>query len=187
MLALQGAFREHLAMLRRCGSEACEVRTVEDLEGVEGLIIPGGESTTVGKLMDRYGLDHAIRDRARKGLPLLGTCMGLILMAREIDGSDQPRLGVMDVTVRRNAFGRQVNSFECDLTVACVGPPPVRAVFIRAPYITRVGPGVEALALAEGKIVLARQGYLLGAAFHPELTEDTRIHRMFLDLVAGRK
>ena len=185
VLALQGNFREHLATLERCGADAGEVRTTDDLEQVHGLIIPGGESTTVGKLMARYGLDRAIRERVAGGMPLFGTCMGLIVMAREIEGSDQLRLGLMDVTVRRNAFGRQVDSFECDLDVAGISPPPVRAVFIRAPYITRVGQDVEVLATFEGKAVLARQGNLLGAAFHPELTEETRIHRLFLDLVTG--
>ena len=185
VLALQGNFREHLATLERCGAEAGEVRTTDDLDAVHGLIIPGGESTTVGKLMVRYGLDTAIRERVAGGMPLFGTCMGLIVMAREIEGSDQHRLGLMDVTVRRNAFGRQVDSFECDLDVAGVSPPSVRAVFIRAPYITRVGEDIEVLATFEGKIVLARQRNLLGAAFHPELTQETRIHRLFLDLIAG--
>lgn len=187
VLALQGNFREHLATLARCGVYGGEVRTVEDLAEADGLIIPGGESTTVGKLMARYGLDEAIRQRVAGGMPLFGTCMGLIVMAREIEESDQPSLGLMDVTVRRNAFGRQVDSFECDLDVADLSPPPVRAVFIRAPTITRVGENVEVLATFEEKIVLARQKNLLGAAFHPELTRDTRIHRFFLDFIAGSR
>lgn len=187
VLALQGNFREHLATLARCGVYGGEVRTVEDLAEADGLIIPGGESTTVGKLMARYGLDEAIRQRVAGGMPLFGTCMGLIVMAREIEEGDQPSLGLMDVTVRRNAFGRQVDSFECDLDVADLSPPPVRAVFIRAPTITRVGENVEVLATFEEKIVLARQKNLLGAAFHPELTRDTRIHRFFLDFIAGSR
>ncbi|HOM82892.1 MAG TPA: pyridoxal 5'-phosphate synthase glutaminase subunit PdxT [Armatimonadota bacterium] len=187
VLALQGNFREHLAMLAHCGVQGSEVRTVEELAATDGLIIPGGESTTVGKLMARYGLDAAIRERVARGMPVFGTCMGLILIAREIEGSDQPCLGLMDVTVRRNAFGRQVDSFECDLEVAGFAPPPVRAVFIRAPYITRVGENVEVLATFEGRVVLARQKNILGAAFHPELTSDRRIHQFFLDLIAGSR
>ena len=186
VLALQGAFLEHRQMLERCGVESGEVRTVEHLDGIDGLILPGGESTTIGKLMHRYGLDEAISRRVREGMPLFGTCAGLILMATDIEESDQRRLGLMEITARRNAFGRQVDSFECNLDVAGLGPEPVRAVFIRAPYISRVGKGVEVLAVAEGKIVLARQGDLLAGAFHPELTADTRIHRLFLDMVAGK-
>ncbi len=186
VLALQGAFLEHRQMLERCGVESGEVRTVEHLDGIDGLILPGGESTTIGKLMHRYGLDEAISRRVREGMPLFGTCAGLILMATDIEESDQRRLGLMEITARRNAFGRQVDSFECNLDVAGLGPEPVRAVFIRAPYISRVGKGVEVLAVAEGKIVLARQGHLLAGAFHPELTADTRIHRLFLDMVAGK-
>ena len=186
VLALQGAFLEHRQMLERCGVESGEVRTVEHLDGIDGLILPGGESTTIGKLMHRFGLDEAISRRVREGMPLFGTCAGLILMATDIEESDQRRLGLMEITARRNAFGRQVDSFECNLDVAGLGPEPVRAVFIRAPYISRVGKGVEVLAVAEGKIVLARQGHLLAGAFHPELTADTRIHRLFLDMVAGK-
>lgn len=184
VLALQGAFREHRAALARLSADGGEVRTVEDLAAVDGLIIPGGESTTIGKLMRRYGLDTAIRDRVAAGMPLYGTCAGMILMAREIEGSDQLRLDLMDVTVRRNAFGRQVDSFECDLPVAVLGAEPLHAVFIRAPYISRVGSGVTVLAETAGKIVLARQGNLLASAFHPELTTDTRVHRYFLDMIA---
>lgn len=174
-------------MLARCGVQGSEVRTVDELAATDGLILPGGESTTVGKLMARYGLDKAIRERVARGMPLFGTCMGLILMAREIEESDQPCLGLMDVTVRRNAFGRQVDSFECDLEVAGFPPPPIRTVFIRAPYITRAGENVEVLATFEGRVVLARQKNILGAAFHPELTSDRRIHQFFLDLIAGSR
>jgi pyridoxal 5'-phosphate synthase pdxT subunit len=183
VLALQGAFREHVAMVERCGMEAGEVRSAEELNMVDGLIIPGGESTTVGKLMCRYGLDEAIRMRVSKGMPLFGTCMGLILMAREIEGNDQFKLGVMDISVRRNAFGRQVDSFECNLTIPEIGPEPLRAVFIRAPYVGRVHNDVRILAMIDDRIVLVRQNHLLAAAFHPELTDDTRIHDMFIDMV----
>jgi pyridoxal 5'-phosphate synthase pdxT subunit len=183
VLALQGAFREHVAMVERCGMDAGEVRTVEELDMVDGLIIPGGESTTVGKLMCRYGLDEAIRMRVSKGMPLFGTCMGLILMATDIEGNDQFKLGVMDISVRRNAFGRQVDSFECDLTISELGPEPLRAVFIRAPYVVQVHNDARIMAMIDDRIVLVRQNHLLAAAFHPELTEDTRIHDMFIDMV----
>lgn len=183
VLALQGAFREHEKALRACGSdmETRQIRLPGQLEGLDGLVIPGGESTTMGKLMIQYGLLDPIRDRALKGMPIFGTCAGLIMLAREINGSNQPRLGLMDMLVERNAFGRQVDSFEADIEVPCLGPEPFRAVFIRAPYIMRVGPGVEVLAEYKGKIVAARQGKCLAAAFHPELTGDLRLHRYFLE------
>ncbi len=188
VLALQGAFAEHEKALRELGAEATEVRLPEELEGLEGLIVPGGESTTIGKLAVAYGLVEPLRQLAGRGFPIWGTCAGMILLARGIRGNDdQPLIGAMDIVVRRNAFGRQVDSFECDLPVSGIAGGPLRAVFIRAPYITRVNDGVAVLAATAGKIVLARQGNLLAAAFHPELTEDTRIHRMFLDLVAGTR
>lgn len=184
VLALQGDFEAHLRTLQRCGVRAQEVRTVQQLQQVDGLIIPGGESTTIAKLMQRYGLDVAIRERAQAGMPLYGTCAGLIVMAREIEGyPQQPRLGLLDVAVARNAFGRQVDSFEIDLFVPRLGAPPLRAVFIRAPYITRTGDQVEVLARLDGKVVLVQQGHLLGGAFHPELTDDLRLHQYFLELV----
>lgn len=185
VLALQGAVAEHLRMLSELGCEAVAVKKVSQLDGLAGVIIPGGESTTIGKLMADYGFDHRLRTLAAQGLAVFGTCAGLILLAKEIEGSDQPRLGLMDVTARRNAFGRQVESFEVDLPVPTLGDPPVRAVFIRAPYLVRVGPGVEILARYGEKIVLARQGRFLASAFHPELTEDTRLHAYFLRLAAG--
>lgn len=183
VLALQGDFEKHLQTLQRCGVKAQEVRKVSELEGIDGLILPGGESTTIGRLMNRYSLDKAIRERVREGMPLYGTCAGLILMAKQIEGSDQPRLGVMDIVVERNAFGRQIESFEVDLPFKPLGDPPVRAVFIRAPIVSRVQPGVEVLAEFEGKMVAVQQAHLLATAFHPELTEDTRVHEYFVEIV----
>ncbi len=181
VLALQGNFREHAAMLRRLGAAAVEVRLPAQLDGLDGLIIPGGESTTIGKLAALYRLDEAIR--AFPG-PIFGTCAGMILLAKSaVDGTHgQPLLGLVDIVVRRNAFGRQVRSFEGDLAVAGE-PEPVRAVFIRAPWIEEAGPGVDVLAEAAGHPVLAREGRFLVAAFHPELTDDTRIHARFLEMV----
>ncbi|MDI3280291.1 MAG: pyridoxal 5'-phosphate synthase glutaminase subunit PdxT [Bacillota bacterium] len=186
VLALQGAVAEHLHMLSELGCEAVAVKKPSQLDGLAGLIIPGGESTTIGKLMAEYGFDQRIRTLAAQGLAVYGTCAGLILLAKEIEGSAQPRLGLMDITAHRNAFGRQVESFEVDLPVPVLGDPPLRAVFIRAPYIVRVGSGVEVLARYGDKIVLARQGRFLASAFHPELTEDTRLHAYFLRLAVGK-
>ena len=181
VLALQGNFREHAAMLRGLGADVREVRLPEQLEGLDGLVIPGGESTTIGKLAALYGLDEAIR---RFQGAVFGTCAGMIVLAREaVDGiHGQPLLGLVDIAVRRNAFGRQVASFEADLQVEGE-PEPVHAVFIRAPWIEETGPGVQVLAEAAGHPVLAREGRYLVAAFHPELTADTRIHERFLELV----
>jgi 5'-phosphate synthase pdxT subunit len=183
VLALQGDFAEHMAMLTRIGVDAREVRKAGDLEGVDALIIPGGESTTIGKLMARYRLDEAIRARVKQGMPIYGTCAGLILLAKEIEGSEQPRLGLMDIAVVRNAFGRQIESFEADIPFAPTPDQPVRGVFIRAPIVARVGVGVQTLSVFDGKIVAVQQGNLLATAFHPELTDDTRVHRYFLSLV----
>jgi len=183
VLALQGDFAEHLRALTRLGVEGCRVRKVEELRQVDGLILPGGESTTIGTLMERFGLMEALRELARQGKPLYGTCAGLILMAKEIEGSQQPRLGLMDITVRRNAYGRQVESFEADVEVPRLEGPPLRAVFIRAPQVVRASPGVEVLAQWEGLPVLVQQGPWLASTFHPELTDDLRIHRYFLSLV----
>jgi pyridoxal 5'-phosphate synthase pdxT subunit len=172
VLAVQGNFREHAQMLRGLGAETVEVRKPSELEGLDGLVIPGGESTTFMRLMASSGLDEAVRAFER---PVFGTCAGMIVLDRE-------HLGLLDVTVRRNAFGRQVASFETDLDVAGE-EAPVRAVFIRAPWVEEVGPGVEVLAEVDGRPVLAREGRFLVAAFHPELTDDTRLHQRFLDLV----
>ncbi|RME38217.1 MAG: pyridoxal 5'-phosphate synthase glutaminase subunit PdxT, partial [Thermoflexia bacterium] len=186
VLALQGAFVEHEAMLRRIGAQTWQVRLPRDLEGLDGLILPGGESTSIGFLAERRGLLEPLQEFARSGRPVWGTCAGMILLAKEIvDGvPGQPILGLMDITVRRNAFGRQVNSFETDLEVPVLGDPPFPAVFIRAPVIERVGPEVEVLArLEDGAPVAVRQGNLLATAFHPELTADPRFHRYFLAMV----
>jgi len=182
VLALQGAFREHQAAFEACGAKTVQVRKVHHLEGVEALVIPGGESTTIGKLLADYRLLEPIARLGREGMPVFGTCAGLILLAKDISGSEQPRLGLMDCTVERNAFGRQVDSFEADLDIPVLGETPFRGVFIRAPYITRVGEGVEVLAEYGGKIVFARQGNILAAAFHPELTSDLRVHKYFLGM-----
>lgn len=186
VLALQGAFREHCRMVESCGASSVEIRKPEQLDEIDGLIIPGGESTTIGKLMVEWGLEEAIRTRAQQGLAIYGTCAGMILLARHIVASSQPRLGLMDITVERNAFGRQRESFEADLDVPEFGEQPLRAVFIRAPYITAVGEGVRVMAQVGDKTVIARQGKLLVTAFHPELTGDERIHRYFLAMAAGK-
>jgi pyridoxal 5'-phosphate synthase pdxT subunit len=172
VLAVQGNFREHAQMLRRLGADVVEVRKVDQLDGLDGLVIPGGESTTFTRLMHLYGLDEGIRRFER---PVFGTCAGMIVL-------DRDHLGLVDVSVRRNAFGRQVASFETDLPVAGLDAP-VRAVFIRAPWVEDVGPNVEVLAEIDGRPVLAREGRFLVAAFHPELTDDTRLHELFLDFV----
>ena len=172
VLAVQGNFREHAAMLRRVGAEPVEVRKPEQLGGLDGLIIPGGESTTFMRLMRLYGLDEAIQRFER---PVFGTCAGMIVL-------DRNHLGLVDVSVLRNAFGRQVASFETDLDIAGEAET-VRAVFIRAPWVEEIGPDVEVLAAVDGRPVLARDGRYLVAAFHPELTDDTRLHERFLDLV----
>ena len=172
VLAVQGNFREHVAMLRRLGADAVEVRKPEQLQGLDGLVIPGGESTTFTRLMRLYGLDEAVREFAG---PLLGTCAGMIVL-------DRRHLGAVDIDVDRNAYGRQVASFEADL--ALVGEAePLRGVFIRAPRVREVGPEVEVLAELDGEPVLLREGRVIVASFHPELTDDTRVHERFLDLV----
>ncbi|MBE9471103.1 MAG: pyridoxal 5'-phosphate synthase glutaminase subunit PdxT [Chloroflexi bacterium] len=189
VLALQGAFIEHENILARIGVEPVEVRLPGELEGLDGLILPGGESTTIGQVAERWGLLEPIRAFARSGRPLWGTCAGMVLMAKEVvDGvSGQPRLELMDVVVRRNAFGRQVDSFEVGLEVPALGEEPFHAVFIRAPRIERVGKEVEILArLEDGAVVAVRQGNLLATAFHPELTDDDRFHRYFLGLASVR-
>lgn len=183
VLALQGAFAEHVAALGGLGAVAREVRLPQHLEGLEGLVIPGGESTAIGKLLVDFGLLEPLRARLAHGLPAWGTCAGAILLAREVGGG-QPLLGGLDISVERNAFGRQLQSFEADLAVPGVGGPPFRAVFVRAPAIRAVGPGVEPLArLPDGTVVAARGGHLLATCFHPELTGDARFHRYFLRMV----
>jgi pyridoxal 5'-phosphate synthase pdxT subunit len=187
VLALQGAFREHIEALEKLGVEAVEVRLPEQLEGLDGLIIPGGESTAIGKLAVTYGLQDAIRSYAGQGKPVYGTCAGMILLSRGV-GRDQPLLGVMDVQVERNAFGRQLESFETGLDIPALGDNPFPAVFIRAPKIESVGADVKVLAkLEDGTPVAAQQGNMLVTAFHPELTEDLRFHRYFLALVEASR
>jgi 5'-phosphate synthase pdxT subunit len=172
VLAVQGNFREHAAVLRRLGADPVEVRLPEHLEGLHGLIIPGGESTAIGRLMRLYRLDEAVREF---DAPIFGTCAGMIVL-------DRDHLGLGDYGTERNAFGRQVHSFEADLDIGD-GDEPLRAVFIRAPWLEDAGPGVEVLAEVDGHPVLAREGRLLVAAFHPELTDDTRVHERFLNIV----
>lgn len=184
VLALQGAFIEHVTMLRGLGAQAREVRLPSDLEGLDGLIIPGGESTTIGKLLVAYGLLEPLRTLVNADFPIYGTCAGTILLAKDIGGLDQPLLATMDLVVKRNAFGRQLQSFETDVQIAGLGDAPFKAIFIRAPAITSVGPNVDVLAsLTDGTIVAAREGSLLVSCFHPELTTDDRFHRAFLDQV----
>jgi len=184
VLALQGAFREHCWMLERCGATAVEVRKPAELDDIAGLVIPGGESTTIGKLMVLWGLLEKVQTRAQQGMGIYGTCAGMIMLAKEIIGSDQPRLGLMDVAVRRNGFGRQRESFEATMVVPEFGPKPVEAVFIRAPYIERAGEQVKVMAIVNDKIVIARQDKLLVTAFHPELTDDDRIHKYFISMIS---
>jgi 5'-phosphate synthase pdxT subunit len=187
VLAIQGDVIEHRAILRRLGVAEGEVRLPKDLADLDGLIIPGGESTTIGKLLVWYGLDRAIPEQVRRGMAIYGTCAGMILMARRAAGGEPPLLRLMDITVTRNAYGRQVDSFEADLDVPVLGSPPLRAVFIRAPVIDQVGPGVEVLASLDGHPVLAREGRLLVSSFHPELAPDDRVHRYFLDVIRATK
>ena len=185
VLALQGDFAEHAAILRRVGADAREVRLPADLEGLDALIIPGGESTTIARLLALYKLIEPIRAFAARR-PVWGTCAGMIVMAKRATDLDQETLGLIDIEVVRNAFGRQVDSFETDVSIDEIEGPPVHAVFIRAPLVRAVGPGVKVLGrLADETIVAARQGHLLVTAFHPELTEDTRLHGYFISLAGG--
>jgi 5'-phosphate synthase pdxT subunit len=179
VLALQGAFIEHIRTYRAIGVEAVEVRLPADLVGLSGLTLPGGESTTIRRLIDRWGLRQPILDLAEGGAPIFGTCAGLILLAREIAGGEEPVLPLLDVTVQRNAFGRQLESFEGQLAVPMLGDEPVHGVFIRAPVIERVGPGVDVLSrLEDGRIVAVRERNIIATAFHPELAGETRFHRL---------
>ena len=186
VLGLQGDFAEHLATLDRLGVDGVDVRRPEQLDEIDALIIPGGESTTIGKLARQYGIIEKLRDRVAEGMPVWGTCAGAIFIAKDVPAHPHPLAALMDITVERNAFGRQIDSFEADIKVNELGPRAFHAVFIRSPQIIRVGPGVDVLAtLDDGRVVAARQGRLLATSFHPELTNDDRFHRYFLSL--GRR
>lgn len=183
VLALQGTFREHIYKLRELGVEACEIKKQNQIDYIDGLIIPGGESTSIGKLMNNYHLFDKIICKGNEGLPVLGTCAGCILLAKELDKNDMPRLGLMDISVIRSGFGRQVDSFEIDLDIPVLGNIPFKAVFIRAPYIDKIKPNVGIMAELDDKIVMVRQGNYLACSFNPELTSDMRIHQYFIDMV----
>ena len=188
VLAAQGDFLEHIASLQRLGVEAIPVRLPRDLVQIDGVIIPGGESTSISKLMLDYNLAAEVKSLAKNGLPVFGTCAGMILLAKDItDGNRVEPLRLMNIKVRRNAFGRQRESFEADLSIMPLGDKPFHAIFIRAPIIEQVSPGVKVLAkLDDGTIVAVREGKLLASAFHPELTDDLRFHQYFLDIVTGK-
>jgi 5'-phosphate synthase pdxT subunit len=188
VVAMQGDYAKHIEMLKGLGAEAYPARLPAEIAAADGVILPGGESTTIGKMLARYGVDAAIQQAAEAGKAVYGTCAGLILLARAIaagtgEQGGQPTLGLLDAVVARNAFGRQVDSFEAALDVPALGAEPLRTVFIRAPYVVEAGPSVEVLARQGDKIVFVRQGRILGSAFHPELTADDRVHRYFLSLV----
>jgi 5'-phosphate synthase pdxT subunit len=184
VLAVQGAVREHVAAVRDVGAEPVEVRLPRDLVDIDALILPGGESTTMRRLIDAYGLREPIAALARRGSPMLGTCAGMILLSSRIDGGEGPVFGLLDIGVRRNAYGRQLESFEADLDVSGLEGGPLHGVFIRAPGVTDVGPDVEVLARdPDGRPVAVRQGRVLATSFHPELTEDRRLHRLLARLV----
>lgn len=188
VLALQGDFAEHIAALNELNNvEAVPVKTAEAIEQCDGLVIPGGESTTIGKLCDRFNLDEPIGALHAAQKPIWGTCAGLILLAKEITDSKQWRLGYMNIEVERNAFGRQVDSFESDLEIAGWDGGTARGVFIRAPYVKKTGENVQILSTYDDRIVMVRQGHLLGSAFHPELTDDRRVQQYFIEMVADAR
>lgn len=195
VLAIQGAFREHVRSLLRCGAEAVEIRTREDLEGLSGLVFPGGESTVMGKFLIEWGMMERVRELIQSGMPVFGTCSGLILLCSDIiDHPEQPRIGLLNASVRRNAFGRQIDSFTAPLELHpfptadgdADGQPPIEAVFIRAPLIENVSPGVEVLARVNGFPVAVRQGNILATSFHPELTDDLRLHQWVVDVARNK-
>ena len=186
VLSLQGAFEEHLNCMARLKVESSEVRLPGELDGLSGLVIPGGESTTMARLMRDYGLTAPLRKLIRSGFPVMGTCAGMIVLSRKASGVGAPTLDVMDIGVHRNGFGRQIDSFEVDLSIPVIGKKSYHGVFIRAPFIERIGRGVEVLArLADGTAVAARQGNMLALSFHPELTDDLRLHSYFLEIVCN--
>jgi len=182
VLAFQGDFQRHYELLFSMGADVRYIRSANELEEVGALVLPGGESTTIGKLLVRFGMMEPLRARIEAGMPVFGTCAGAILLAKEIEGSSQDRIGVMNIRVARNAYGRQIESFEADLQIDGITGEPMRAVFIRAPIITGTGADVEVVVNFEGSPVVVRQGAMLAATFHPELTGDNRLHRLFLDL-----
>jgi len=187
VLALQGAVREHVAAIREVGGEPVEVRLPRDLVDLDALILPGGESTTMRKLIDAYGLREPILSLARSGAPMLGTCAGMILLADRIADGDEPVFSLLDMEVRRNGYGRQLESFEADVDIPSLGEAPLHGVFIRAPVVTAVGPRAEVLATGpDGRPVAVRQGRVLATAFHPELTGDLRLHRLLVALIGDR-
>ncbi len=184
ILAVQGAVREHVDAIREIGGDPIAVRLPADLVGLDALILPGGESTTMRRLIDHYGLREPIMALAARGAPLFGTCAGMILLAARLDDGEEPVLPLLDATVRRNAYGRQLDSYEADLEMPVVGDEPVHGVFIRAPVVSELGPAVEVLARdAEGRPIAVRQGKVLATAFHPELTSERRLHRLLLEMI----
>ncbi|WP_282156336.1 pyridoxal 5'-phosphate synthase glutaminase subunit PdxT [Cytobacillus gottheilii] len=186
VLGLQGAVREHVRSIESCGAEAIVIKKIEQLEEVDGLIIPGGESTTMRRLIDKYDFMPKLKEFADSGKPMFGTCAGLILLAKQIVGYEEPHIGALNVKVERNSFGRQKESFEADLDIADVAED-FTAVFIRAPHIVEAGENVEVLAKHEGRIVAAREGQFLGCSFHPELTDDHRLTQYFINMVKEAK
>jgi len=185
VLALQGDVEEHIRVLHSLGAESLAVKSRADLDAVAALIVPGGESTTVIRLLDRFEMAEPVRDRVRGGMPFWGTCMGMIVAAHDVAGLDQKTLDVLDVTVRRNAFGRQIASAEVPLAIPALGADPFPGVFIRAPWVERAGPAVEVLATLDERPVFVRQGSVLGTSFHPELTNDVRLHAYFLRMIGS--
>ena len=181
VLALQGNFKEHIEILKKCNVETKEIRLPSDFDDCNGLIIPGGESTAIGKLMKKYKLDRKIKDKHNEGMPIFGTCAGAILLAKEITGNQQPKLELMDISIERNAYGRQIDSFEANIEINNLGT--FKGVFIRAPQIKHIYNGAEVLSEFNGKAVLVKNGNLLAATFHPELTDDLRLHNYFIDMV----
>ncbi len=186
VLALQGDVDEHVGALRSLGATASVVKNDQELAAVDALIVPGGESTTVIRLLDRFGMAEPLRARVQAGMPFWGTCMGMIVAAHDVAGLEQKTLDLLDVTVRRNAFGRQIASAEVPLSIPALGAPPFPAVFIRAPWVERAGPGVEVLATYDDHPVFVRQGNVMGTSFHPELTNDVRLHAYFLRMIGER-
>ena len=181
VLALQGNFKEHIEMLKKCSVETKEIRMPSDLDDCDGLIIPGGESTTIGKLMRKYKLDRKIKNKHNKGMPIFGTCAGAILLANEITDSKQPKLGLMDISIERNSYGRQIDSFEADIEINSLGR--FKGIFIRAPVIKKIYNGVEVLSEHDGEAILVKNGTILAATFHPELTDDVKVHNLFIEMV----